>query len=57
MSSCATAVVVACSSCSSLAGVRAWLDGQGWAVRGEMDSPITGGDGAVEFLLWAEKDA
>ena len=39
----------------AVAAVRAWLGGQGWAARGETESPITGGDGAVEFLLWAEK--
>ncbi|HBV13487.1 MAG TPA: TlyA family rRNA (cytidine-2'-O)-methyltransferase, partial [Brevundimonas sp.] len=27
----------------------------GWRVREVADSPITGGDGNVEFLLWAQK--
>ena len=33
--------------------VRTWLETQGWVVRGEAESPITGGGGAVEVLLWA----
>ncbi|MFA7262244.1 MAG: TlyA family RNA methyltransferase [Caulobacter sp.] len=39
----------------TLADVAAWLEGQGWAVRETADSPITGGDGNAEFLLWARK--
>lgn len=36
--------------------VREWLDGQpGWRVTGIVPSPITGGEGNVEFLLGAEK--
>lgn len=35
--------------------VRAWLEKSGWTVREVADSPITGGDGNVEFLLWAQK--
>ena len=35
--------------------VRDWLEGQGWAVQATADSPITGGDGNVEFLLWARR--
>ena len=35
--------------------VRDWLEGQGWAVQATADSPITGGDGNVEFLLWAHR--
>ena len=37
----------------AVAGVRAWLKAQGWALRGEAESPITGGEGNVETLLWA----
>ena len=37
----------------AVAGVRAWLEACGWAVRGEAESPVQGGDGNVEFLLWA----
>ena len=35
--------------------VRDWLEAGGWSVREVGDSPITGGDGNVEFLLWAQK--
>ncbi|RZJ93400.1 MAG: TlyA family RNA methyltransferase [Brevundimonas sp.] len=37
----------------ALARVVAWLDAQGWTVRATADSPIKGGDGNHEFLLWA----
>lgn len=37
------------------AGVRAWLEAQGWAVQAEADSPITGGEGARESLIWARR--
>lgn len=40
---------------AAVAKVREWLDESGWAVREVADSPITGGDGNVEFLLWAQK--
>ena len=33
--------------------VCAWLIGQGWTVRARADSPIAGGDGNREFLVWA----
>ncbi len=33
--------------------VRAWLEGLGWAVQGVVESPITGPDGNVEFLIAA----
>jgi len=39
----------------ALAGVKAFLGAEGWAVRGAADSPIEGGDGAREYLLWAQK--
>jgi len=35
--------------------VSAWLEGEGWSVRETTESPITGGDGNIEFLLWAQK--
>ncbi|WP_295218204.1 TlyA family RNA methyltransferase [uncultured Brevundimonas sp.] len=35
--------------------VRNWLAALGWAVQATTESPITGGDGNVEFLLWAKK--
>lgn len=40
---------------AAVAKMRDWLDESGWAVREVADSPITGGDGNVEFLLWAQK--
>ena len=35
------------------AGVRDFLSGAGWAVIGEAESPIRGGDGNAEFLIAA----
>lgn len=35
--------------------VAAFLESSGWTVRAEAQSPVTGGDGNVEFLLWAQK--
>jgi 23S rRNA (cytidine1920-2'-O)/16S rRNA (cytidine1409-2'-O)-methyltransferase len=40
---------------AALASVSAWLEGEGWAVQATTESPITGGDGNVEFLLWATR--
>lgn len=40
---------------AAVARVRDWLEAGGWRVREVADSPITGGDGNVEFLLWAQK--
>jgi 23S rRNA (cytidine1920-2'-O)/16S rRNA (cytidine1409-2'-O)-methyltransferase len=40
---------------AALAGVRAWLAAGGWAVRATADSPIAGGGGNREFLLWATR--
>lgn len=40
---------------AAVARVRDWLEDIGWVVRELADSPITGGDGNVEFLLWAHK--
>ena len=40
---------------AAVARVRDWLEDSGWSVREVADSPITGGDGNVEFLLWAQK--
>jgi 23S rRNA (cytidine1920-2'-O)/16S rRNA (cytidine1409-2'-O)-methyltransferase len=39
----------------ALASISAWLEGQGWSVQATTESPITGGDGNVEFLLWAKR--
>lgn len=35
--------------------VRDWLQALGLSVQAVTESPITGGDGNVEFLLWAKK--
>ncbi|MCR9257210.1 MAG: TlyA family RNA methyltransferase [Alphaproteobacteria bacterium] len=35
--------------------VRAWLVGEGWTVLGIAESPITGPEGNVEFLIGARK--
>ncbi len=32
-----------------------FLEGSGWSVKGLAESPITGGDGQVEKLVWAVK--
>ncbi|AKM09561.1 TlyA family RNA methyltransferase [Croceicoccus naphthovorans] len=37
--------------------VRDWLIASGWMVRGLVPSPITGPEGNVEFLVWAERGA
>jgi 23S rRNA (cytidine1920-2'-O)/16S rRNA (cytidine1409-2'-O)-methyltransferase len=39
----------------ALAGVQAFLEAAGWAVQATTDSPIEGGDGNREYLLWARK--
>jgi len=33
--------------------VRDWLEGEGWQVDGIVESPITGPEGNVEFLVVA----
>jgi 23S rRNA (cytidine1920-2'-O)/16S rRNA (cytidine1409-2'-O)-methyltransferase len=38
-----------------LESVCAWLDEADWSVQARTDSPITGGDGNREFLVWATK--
>ena len=40
---------------AALTGVAAFLEAAGWRVQATTESPITGGDGNVEFLLWAKK--
>lgn len=42
---------------AAVARVRDWLTAQGWAVTGETESPIAGGDGNVEFLVAARAPA
>lgn len=39
----------------ALAAVRNFLETTGWSVQATTDSPIAGGDGNREFLLWARK--
>lgn len=36
--------------------VREWLEGLGWAVQGIVESPITGPEGNVEFLISAARN-
>ena len=36
--------------------VRHWVEGDGWAVQGIVESPITGPEGNVEFLISATRD-
>ena len=37
----------------AVTGVQAFLEASGWTVRATADSPIAGGDGNREALLWA----
>ena len=39
----------------ALGAVRDMLERQGWAVQASIESPVRGGDGAIEYLLWARK--
>lgn len=40
----------------AIAGVRSFLEGEGWRVQGVTQSPITGKDGNVEFLVHAKRE-
>jgi len=40
---------------AAVEGVRAWLASVGWKVLEVAESPITGGDGNVEFLMWGRR--
>ncbi len=40
---------------AALDGVKAFLTGAGWPVQASADSPIEGGDGNREFLVWANQ--
>ncbi|MEM9779383.1 MAG: TlyA family RNA methyltransferase [Pseudomonadota bacterium] len=40
---------------NALATVQSWVEGQGWRVDGTTQSPITGGDGNIEYLLSATR--
>jgi 23S rRNA (cytidine1920-2'-O)/16S rRNA (cytidine1409-2'-O)-methyltransferase len=35
--------------------VQEWLEAGGWRIAGLIESPITGTEGNVEFLVWAER--
>lgn len=37
-------------------GFAEWLSGQDWTVKGRAESPIKGGDGNAERLIWAERN-
>jgi 23S rRNA (cytidine1920-2'-O)/16S rRNA (cytidine1409-2'-O)-methyltransferase len=37
--------------------VREWLEGTGWTIQGIVESPITGPEGNVEFLVSAQREA
>ncbi len=39
----------------ALRTVADWIETMGWTVRATADSPILGGEGAREYLLWAVK--
>ena len=39
----------------ALEAVRVFLSGAGWTVQADTDSPIEGGDGNREYLVWAQK--
>ena len=39
----------------ALEAVKAFVAASGWTVRATVDSPIEGGDGNREFLLWARR--
>ena len=45
----------AAARATALADVKAFLEAVGWAIVGQTDSPIEGGDGNREYLLWATK--
>lgn len=40
---------------AALDGVRGFLETTGWRVQETTESPIAGGDGNLEYLLWAKK--
>lgn len=42
---------------ATLARVTAGLEALGWTLQATAESPVTGGDGNVEYLLWAKGPA
>ncbi len=40
---------------AALDRVVTWLTAENWTVRETTESPVTGGDGNVEYLLWARR--
>jgi 23S rRNA (cytidine1920-2'-O)/16S rRNA (cytidine1409-2'-O)-methyltransferase len=40
---------------AALARVTDWIASRGWSVQATAESPITGGDGNIEYLLWARR--
>ncbi|HEY2358565.1 MAG TPA: TlyA family RNA methyltransferase [Phenylobacterium sp.] len=46
----------AAARAEALEGVKAFLEAAGWAIRATTDSPIEGGEGAREYLVWAQKN-
>ncbi len=42
---------------SALHAAVAFLQGEGWVVQATNESPVIGGDGNREFLIWAKKGA
>jgi 23S rRNA (cytidine1920-2'-O)/16S rRNA (cytidine1409-2'-O)-methyltransferase len=40
---------------AAVEAVRGFLEAEGWTVQGLAESPIAGGDGNLEYLLWAKK--
>jgi 23S rRNA (cytidine1920-2'-O)/16S rRNA (cytidine1409-2'-O)-methyltransferase len=45
----------AAARAEALAGVAQFLQASGWTVEATTDSPIEGGDGNREYLLWAKQ--
>lgn len=45
----------AAARAAAVAAVSDWLQGLGWRLRAAAESPVLGGEGAVEHLLWATK--
>lgn len=41
---------------AALDRVVAWLEARNWPVQATAESPVPGGDGNVEWLLWARRD-